>query len=126
MAEGIILFSGDNVWTQSLDRTKKYWLHGILLGISIAAVTAGIGCEIYRKNVNGNSHFVSDHAITGIACYAIGIASLCLGYYIGAFRRLVTETEQQAVLGVTIIIAVWSLLAAFKSGYNQLKNVFVK
>lgn len=163
MAEGIILFSGDNLLTQKLDRSKRSWVHFVLLGISILAVTAGIACEIYRKNDRGSQHFVSNHAITGlaswvlafvsillgifswnanglknlarpvifkfihnfigVACYALGITSLCLGFYIGAFRRLVTEDQLLATVAVVGIIACWSCLSAFKSCYNQLKNM---
>lgn len=165
MAEAIILFSGDNLWSQQLERPKKNWIHGVLLGISISALTAGIACEIYRKNSRGPgaTHFVSNHAITGlvswllafvsillglfswhaqglknfarpvifkfvhnfigIACYAIGIASLVLGFYIGAFSRLITEDQQKSLVGLTAIITIWSCLAAFKSCYNQVKNM---
>ncbi|KAJ8980662.1 hypothetical protein NQ317_017588 [Molorchus minor] len=164
MAEGIILFSTDNLWTQKLDRSRKYWPHGVLLGISIAAVTAGISAEIHRKRQSGRSHFVSDHAITGlvswilaflaiflgsfswhaqrlrglarpvlfkfvhnflgVACYAIGIASLCLGLEMGHFANRVTETEKQVTIALVGVITCWSLLAAFKSCYNQLKTIF--
>ncbi|XP_023310513.1 uncharacterized protein LOC108907711 [Anoplophora glabripennis] len=141
MAEAIIVFAGDNLWSQGLERPKKNWVHGVLLGISIVALTAGIACEIWNKNDRGFQHFVSDHAITGlvswllafvsiilglfswhaqglkniarplifkfihnfigIACYAIGIASLCLGFYIGAaFRRLVTDDQLKSLLAL--------------------------
>ncbi|KAJ8916364.1 hypothetical protein NQ315_005061 [Exocentrus adspersus] len=69
MAEAIILFSGDNLWTQKLDRPKKNWVHGVLLGISILALTAGIACEIWRKQDRGSTHFVSNHAITVLNTY---------------------------------------------------------
>ncbi|XP_018567751.1 cytochrome b561 domain-containing protein 2-like [Anoplophora glabripennis] len=164
MAEAIIVFAGDNLWSQGLERPKKNWVHGVLLGISIVAVTAGIACEISRKNDRGAPHFVSDHAITGlvswllafvsiilglfswhaqglkniarpvifkfihnfvgIACYAIGIASLCLGFYIGSFRRLVTDDQLKSLVALVAIITFWSCLAAFKSCYSQVKNMF--
>lgn len=64
------------------------------------------------------------HNFIGIACYAIGIASLCLGFYIGAFSRLVTENQLLATVGLVGIITCWSSLAAFKSGFNQIKTMF--
>ncbi|XP_018567784.1 cytochrome b561 domain-containing protein 2-like [Anoplophora glabripennis] len=164
MAEAIILFAGDNLWSQGLERPKKNWVHGVLLGISIVSVTAGIACIISGKNDRGTAHFVSNHAITGlvswllafvsiilglfswhaqglkniarpvafkfihnfigIACYAIGIASLCLGFYIGSFRRFVTDDQLKSLVALVAIIAFWSCLAAFKSCYSQLKNMF--
>ncbi|KAJ8962906.1 hypothetical protein NQ318_001317 [Aromia moschata] len=81
MAEAIILFAGDNLWTQELDRPKKYWLHGILLGISIVSVTIGIGYEINRKNESGRPHFVSNHALTGLVSWIFAFLSIVLGLF---------------------------------------------
>ncbi|KAJ8916366.1 hypothetical protein NQ315_005063 [Exocentrus adspersus] len=64
------------------------------------------------------------HNFIGISCYAIGITSLCLGFYIGSFRRLVTDEQQLATVSIVGIIACWSCLSAFKSCYGQLKDMF--
>lgn len=63
MAEGIILFAGDNVWSQELDRPKKYWVHGVLLFLGTAFLTAGMAIEIDMKG--NRSHFTSIHGLTG-------------------------------------------------------------
>lgn len=63
MAEGILLFAGDNVWSQELDRKKKYWIHGILLFLGTVALTAGIALEIHSKG--NRAHFTSKHGLTG-------------------------------------------------------------
>lgn len=65
MAEAIILFGGDNVWTQELNRKHRYFVHGILLLLATAFITAGVSLEIERKAQNNFSHFESIHAITG-------------------------------------------------------------
>lgn len=63
MAEGILLFAGDNVWSQELDRKKKYWVHGVLLFLGTVCLTAGIALEI---DIKGNrKHFTSKHGLTG-------------------------------------------------------------
>lgn len=63
MAEGILLFAGDNVWSQELDRKKKYWVHGVLLFVGTVFLTAGIVLEI---DIKGNRrHFTSNHGLTG-------------------------------------------------------------
>lgn len=69
MAEAILLFAGDNVWTQDLDRKTKYWIHGILLLLGCGLLTAGISIMINQKG--GVNHFVSTHAITGKIMLAI-------------------------------------------------------
>lgn len=63
MAEGIILFANDNVWTQDLDRKTKYWLHGGLLFLATLFLTAGTGVAIYSKGDRPN--FTSIHGRTG-------------------------------------------------------------
>lgn len=65
MIEGIILFGSDNVWTQELNRKTRYYVHGALLFLSTAFITAGVSLEINRKAQNNFSHFQSTHAITG-------------------------------------------------------------
>lgn len=85
MAEAIILFSGDSLWTLRLERPKKNWVHGVLLTISVLALTAGIACETWRKNDTGSSHFVTNHAITGKPNFAV---SLLVAVVTVSFLRL--------------------------------------
>lgn len=65
MVEAIILFGGDNVWTQELNRKNRYYVHGALLFLATAFITAGVSVEINRKAQSNFSHFESIHAITG-------------------------------------------------------------
>nr|XP_023025240.1 uncharacterized protein LOC111513283 [Leptinotarsa decemlineata] len=77
MAEGFILFSEQNVWSQRLERKKKYYIHGILLAVSTISLSVGIGLKIDVKN----QHFKSDHAITGLASWILALASVILGMF---------------------------------------------
>lgn len=65
MVEAIILFGGDNVWTQGLNRKNKYYVHGALLFLATGFITVGISLEINRKAQNNYSHLQSIHSITG-------------------------------------------------------------
>lgn len=63
MAEAILLFASDNIWSQDLTRKSKYWVHGILITIGTVALTAGTFIEY---EVKGNrKHFTSNHGLTG-------------------------------------------------------------
>lgn len=63
MAEGILLFAVDNVWTQELNRKQKYLLHGVLLLFGTVLSTAGTAIAIYSKGDRPN--FTTIHGITG-------------------------------------------------------------
>lgn len=63
MAEATLLFAGDNVWSQELDRKKKYYIHGILMTLSASLITAGVIIEIHNKG--DAEHFTSIHGVTG-------------------------------------------------------------
>lgn len=62
MAEAIILFASDNIWTLNIQRTTKYYIHGSLLFCSAILASVGIGFMI---SVHSNPHFQSTHAWTG-------------------------------------------------------------
>lgn len=62
MGEAIVLFAGDNVWSRSMERSTKYWIHGVILFISAILVTVGIALMIDEKS---GTHFKSIHGWTG-------------------------------------------------------------
>lgn len=63
MAESILLFASDNIWTQDLTRKSRYWIHGILITVGTVSLTAGTFIEY---EVKGNrKHFTSNHGLTG-------------------------------------------------------------
>lgn len=63
MAEGVILFVGENVWSQYIERKTKYWIHGVLLLASAIVVTIGNACIIHAEG--HGRHFRSKHGWTG-------------------------------------------------------------
>lgn len=65
MAEGIILFGGDNAWTHELNRKRRYYVHGVLLLIAAGFVVTGVSLETNNKIKNNWTHFASVHAIAG-------------------------------------------------------------
>ncbi|CAH1164604.1 unnamed protein product [Phaedon cochleariae] len=79
MAESLILYFESNVWSQKLDRKKKFYVHGTILLISTVSLTAGISFEINAKNLSGKEHFQSGHAITGLVSWLLSIISVFLG-----------------------------------------------
>lgn len=65
MVEALLLFSEYNVWSLRLDRARKSWIHGTLLGSSFIIATIGISIKINSKSERSEEHFVSNHAILG-------------------------------------------------------------
>lgn len=63
MAQAILLFAGDNVWSQELDRKCKYWIHGILLIIATVIIIVGNSIAFYY--VTTIPHFSTAHGLTG-------------------------------------------------------------
>ncbi|RZC34800.1 cytochrome b561 domain-containing protein 1 [Asbolus verrucosus] len=160
MAEAIVLFAGDNVWTQNIKRTTKYYIHGAFMFTSAVLATVGIGFMI---SVHSAPHFHSIHAWTGLVSwifvllsqflgvasakayhlksilrpvwfkfahnlfgllgYLFGLTSLCYGLRKRTFRENTTYESQVATTVVIAVVGAWSIIAALRSGYNQLKNV---
>lgn len=76
MAEAILLFAGDNVWSQDLDRSTKYWIHGILLIFSTVIIVIGNSIAFYY--VKTIPHFSTAHGLTGIAQKSLEKGSLTI------------------------------------------------
>lgn len=163
MAEALMLFVGDELWSRQLTRKQKYGIHAIL--ITVGTVFIIVGNSLVFHYISPGSHLVSVHGITGfvsmillilslflgaaanssnemqkylslrpvwykfihngvgILGYAIGIVSLCYGYYTHWFKFYHGEESRMAALVLTIAVTVWSLNGAIVSGYNQIKNL---
>lgn len=63
------------------------------------------------------------HNLSGLLGYAIGIMSLCFGFYTNWFIYYNGEESRLAALIVTILVSIWPLNGAFLSLYNQFKAV---
>ncbi|XP_060520198.1 uncharacterized protein LOC132698248 [Cylas formicarius] len=165
MAIAVIVFSDYNLWTINIPRTKRYVIHGVLFGFSVAVLTAGIFIETHRKRQQSNStHFKSSHAILGLVSWLLCVISLftgllaantsalpgwirpvfikfvhnffgCAGYVIGIaslwlkidsniYFSFISENALSATYWLVVIITVWSLLAALRSMFDQLKTLF--
>ncbi|KAJ8962910.1 hypothetical protein NQ318_001321, partial [Aromia moschata] len=164
MAESIMLFVGDELWSRQLSRKSKYMVHGIL--VSVGTFFTIVGNALVFRYLSPGYHLYTAHGITGLVSmiiliislflgyavnysdqvrrfipmrpvwyklihnvvgmlgYAIGIASLCFGYYTRWFKYYYPREESRIVAVVfTILVSLWSLNGALVSAYNQLKNL---
>lgn len=66
MTEGLMLFAESNTWTQYIGRTKRYYLHGLLLFLSLICVSVGNIIIVQKKDKKScPNHYGSSHGITG-------------------------------------------------------------
>lgn len=75
------------------------------------------------KNFLRPVYFKFAHNIIGMVGYVAGVVSLGYGLYLGSFLRLVTEESVESICILMGIVLGWSLLAAFKSAFNQLRTI---
>ncbi|XP_019865931.1 transmembrane reductase CYB561D2-like [Aethina tumida] len=71
MAEAIVVFAKSSFITVSLKRKFHGYIHGVLMGCAIICVTIGISLKIYQKS----THFKSNHAITGLVSWILGLVA---------------------------------------------------
>lgn len=64
-----------------------------------------------------------NHNIIGTLGYAIGIISLCFGYYTNWFKYYYGEESRLVVTILTIVASIWPLNGALISAYHQIKAV---
>lgn len=63
MAEALMLFVGDDIWSRQLSRKAKYLVHGIL--ISIGTLFIIIGNALVFHYISSGYHLYTAHGITG-------------------------------------------------------------
>ncbi|XP_060522779.1 transmembrane reductase CYB561D2-like [Cylas formicarius] len=91
MAESIILFLGDELWTRQLNRTQKYWVHGIL--ISLATFFIIVGNALVFHKLQSGYHLYTAHGITGLISMILIIAAIPVGLainYANEIKRVLT------------------------------------
>ncbi|CAG9860807.1 unnamed protein product [Phyllotreta striolata] len=77
MAEAIMLFVGDDIWSKKLDRKSKYIAHGIIITVATLVVTAGnILVFMY---LSPGYHLYTAHGITGLISMILLYISLGFG-----------------------------------------------
>lgn len=64
------------------------------------------------------------HNLLGIAGYVIGAVSLGYGINYGILGRFSSKDAERAAIWCLGIAVFWSLIAALKSCYNQIKDIF--
>lgn len=64
MAESIMLFVGDDIWSRQVSRKTKYLVHGIL--ISIGTIFVIVGNALVFQYISSGYHLYTAHGITGI------------------------------------------------------------
>ncbi|XP_022913824.1 uncharacterized protein [Onthophagus taurus] len=118
LAESLILFAGDNVWSQDLEKKSRYWIHGVLIAIGTVCIITGISIEINRTKLTG--HFESDHGIIGLMALIFLSLSLILGL-LGAFSNTFSGYIRPVILKFTHnligIITYTFCIAALCLGY---------
>ncbi|KAB0803442.1 hypothetical protein PPYR_00412 [Photinus pyralis] len=169
VAECLILFSKQNVWSQEIDRKQKYWIHAILISIGAFLIIFGTALETYRKAVHTDpnvKNFESAHAITGLigiifivfamvcgllafntqriyrwkekfrpiyfkfahnvigqTAYLFCLISFCLGYFTPWFVYYTSEASRISATVVSVIVAFWSTICAWRSLVNQIRSL---
>ncbi|CAH1991450.1 unnamed protein product [Acanthoscelides obtectus] len=88
MSGGILCFSSNNVWLQGINRSTRYYIHGIFLTGAVISMTVGISLEIYSRCQSGKLHFQTSHSITGLVSWISAFISCLLGLASFYSRRL--------------------------------------
>ncbi|CAH1112372.1 unnamed protein product [Psylliodes chrysocephalus] len=77
MAEAIMMFVGDDIWSKNISRKAKYAIHGII--ITVATVVTIVGNILVFVYIQTGYHLYTEHGITGLISMIILIISLILG-----------------------------------------------
>ncbi|XP_072379692.1 transmembrane reductase CYB561D2-like [Diabrotica undecimpunctata] len=77
MAEAIMMFVGDDIWSKNLSRKAKYAIHGYL--ITFATIITIIGNILVFVYIQPGYHLYTAHGITGLISMIILIISCVLG-----------------------------------------------
>lgn len=63
MAESLLLFLPDEIWSREMSRTSKYTIHGIVVLMGTLMLTGGNAVVFYY--FEAGRHFNTAHGITG-------------------------------------------------------------
>ncbi|XP_074037375.1 uncharacterized protein [Leptinotarsa decemlineata] len=77
MAESIMLFVGDDIWSRQMSRKAKYAIHGIL--VTVGTVFTIVGNALVFHYIEPGYHLYTAHGITGLISMIFLIISLVLG-----------------------------------------------
>lgn len=79
MAQAILTFYPENVWSKKFTRNQKRTLHWMLQVIGSMAAIIGMITEYVGREQKGKSHFKSTHALFGLSAGILALISLMGG-----------------------------------------------
>lgn len=79
MAQAILTFYPENVWSKKLTRSQKRTLHWMLQVTGSMAAIIGMIIEYVGREQKGKSHFKSIHALFGLSAGILALISLMGG-----------------------------------------------
>ncbi|CAG9762393.1 unnamed protein product [Ceutorhynchus assimilis] len=86
MAESLMLFTGDELWSRQMTRTAKYTIHGIIVSIGTVMIIAGNGLVFHY--ISPGFHLNTVHGITGLVSMILIIVAIPVGLMIKYYREL--------------------------------------
>ncbi|XP_050305480.1 uncharacterized protein LOC126742737 isoform X3 [Anthonomus grandis grandis] len=164
MAESLMLFTGDEIWSRQMTRNAKYTIHGIIVALGTVMIICGNALVFHY--IQPGYHLYTAHGITGLVSmillilslpvgllikyhketqrylpirpilyklshnllgilgYAVGIVSLCYGFYTHWFVYYTSYESRILALVVTILASAWTLNGALVSLWHQVKSIF--
>lgn len=63
MAEALMLFFGDDIWSRQMTRKQKYGVHAVLITISTVFII--VGNSLVFHYIEPDYHLYTAHGITG-------------------------------------------------------------
>ncbi|KAL1512824.1 hypothetical protein ABEB36_002346 [Hypothenemus hampei] len=85
MAESLMLFLGDEVWSKNMTRSAKYTIHGIVISIATILIIIGDGLVFYNLDA---LYLRTTHSITGLISLIFLVISLPFGLMIKYNREV--------------------------------------
>ncbi|KAH1007457.1 hypothetical protein HUJ04_004687 [Dendroctonus ponderosae] len=124
MAESVMLFLGDELWSRQMTRTAKYTIHGIIVSLATALIICGDSVVFHY--IEPGHHLYTAHGITGLISLIFLVISIPVGLVIKYHRevnpylpfRLIWYKAIHNILGILgYVIGIVSLCYAFYTNW---------
>ncbi|XP_066139465.1 probable transmembrane reductase CYB561D1 [Euwallacea fornicatus] len=86
MAESIMLFNGDELWSKQISRTAKYTVHGVV--VTVATLMILVGDALVFHYLQPGYHLYTVHGITGLISLILILLSVPSGLMIKYYREV--------------------------------------
>ncbi|KAF7267639.1 hypothetical protein GWI33_019130 [Rhynchophorus ferrugineus] len=96
MAESLLLFLPDEIWSRELSRTAKYTIHGIIVLIGTLMLTGG-NAVVFHYFEPGY-HFNTAHGITGLISMIFVIISIPVGLAIKYHKEVKSRVPGRLIV----------------------------